>query len=71
MALIRFNDLFYINEGKCQCRPQWTGPRCGELVLKPANRQSGYHYQENGVNISSWGGAVLHVGLCLLHALSA
>ena len=44
---------------RCKCRTAWKGPRCDVLNLLPADRNSGYHYMEDGKNISSWGGGVL------------
>ena len=56
---------------KCHCRPAWGGHRCERLILRPAVRSSGYHYMEDGKNISSWGGGVLRDNNGLYHMYAA
>eukprot|EP01084_Bolivina_argentea_P221540 375188_1 len=43
----------------CTCYPQWMGPFCAVLNLKPTNKTYGYQYTINGQRVSSWGGAVV------------
>jgi hypothetical protein len=49
-------------QGICHCNPPWKGDSCSELDRLPAQKGTGYHRQESGRNLSSWGGAVLQFG---------
>lgn len=51
------------SDGVCKCSPAWRGSRCSSLHLLPANFSgTGYHPTKSNRSISSWGGAVLHIG---------
>ncbi|WPG97485.1 Hypothetical protein R9X50_00026200 [Acrodontium crateriforme] len=41
----------------CHCDPGWRGADCGELNVRPANRESGYNRTAEG--ISSWGSKIV------------
>lgn len=49
-------------KGICRCTPPWKGDLCSQLDRLPAQKGTGYHRQESGRNLSSWGGAVLQFG---------
>ena len=39
----------------CVCKPQWMGPHCAILNLKPTNKTYGYQYMIDNQRVSSWG----------------
>jgi hypothetical protein len=43
---------------QCVCDTGWKGSNCGELDLRPADRNSGYNRTAEG--ISSWGSKIIH-----------
>lgn len=43
--------------GVCDCAPEWTGPDCSLLNLKPARPSPHAGYDEQGT--SSWGGSII------------
>lgn len=50
-------------DGACACDAGWTGRRCGTLDLAPVDRaQLGFNPEEDGRNMSSWGGSVVAHG---------
>ena len=46
------------NKGKCVCDPGWTGKKCGQVDLLPAQRYGGYR----NASLSTWGGKAIKVG---------
>ena len=46
----------------CACSRAWSGARCSELQLQPANLKDGLWASSNGRPISSWGGSVVPFG---------
>ena len=47
------------HSGACKCSAQWKGAACDELNLLPADKGLGYQWQEDGQNVTSWGGSVV------------
>jgi hypothetical protein len=50
------------SSGQCVCDPGWKGPQCATLDLLPAaplSARAGYQQVDDGLNTSSWGGAVV------------
>lgn len=55
-----FNGNCHI-DGRCRCSKEWKGITCGELDLRPVdrNRLGFRQVDEKGYNISSWGAPLL------------
>ena len=44
---------------QCLCNSGWTGLACTRLDERPTKSQNGFQFSSEGVNHSSWGGAIL------------